>query len=64
MPPSQLLRKFASYPRQHELAGALRETGRVERTLFIIDWLLDDDMRRHAQIDLNKGEAHHAVKNT
>ena len=29
MPPSQLLRKFAAYPRQHELAVALREIGRV-----------------------------------
>ena len=63
MPPSQLLRKFASYPRQHELAVALREIGRVERTLFIIDWLLDADMQRRAQIGLNKGEAHHALKN-
>ena len=63
MPPSRLLRKFASYPRQHELAVALREIGRVERTLFIIDWLLDADMRRRAQIGLNKGEAHHALKN-
>ena len=63
MPPSQLLRKFAAYPRQHELAVALREIGRVERTLFIIDWLLDADMQRRAQIGLNKGEAHHALKN-
>lgn len=63
MPPSQLLRKFSSYPRQHELAVALREIGRVERTLFIIDWLLDADMQRRAQIGLNKGEAHHALKN-
>ena len=63
MPPSQLLRKFAAYPRQHELALALREIGRVERTLFIIDWLLDADMQRRAQIGLNKGEAHHALKN-
>mgnify|MGYP001021823485 FL=1 len=63
MPPSQLLRKFASYPRQHELAVALREIGRIERTLFIIDWLLDADMQRRAQIGLNKGEAHHALKN-
>ena len=62
MPPSQLLRKFAAYPRQHELAVALREIGRVERTLFIIDWLLDTDMQRRAQIGLNKGEAHHALK--
>jgi TnpA family transposase len=63
MPPSQLLRKFAAYPRQHEVAVALREIGRVERTLFIIDWLLDADMQRRAQIGLNKGEAHHALKN-
>ncbi|WP_333827190.1 Tn3 family transposase [Pararhodobacter sp.] len=63
MPPSQLLKKFAAYPRQHELAVALREIGRVERTLFIIEWLLDADMQRRAQIGLNKGEAHHALKN-
>lgn len=63
MPPSQLLKKFASYPRQHELAVALREIGRIERTLFIIEWLLDTDMQRRAQIGLNKGEAHHALKN-
>ncbi len=35
----------------------------MERTLFIIDWLLDTDMQRRAQIGLNKGEAHHALKN-
>lgn len=63
MPPSQLLKKFASYPRQHELALAFREIGRIERTLFIIEWLLDTDMQRRAQIGLNKGEAHHALKN-
>ena len=63
MPPSQLLRKFASYPRQHELALALREIGRIERTLFIIDWVLNADMQRRANIGLNKGEAHHALKN-
>lgn len=51
---SQILRKFAAYPRQHELAGALREIGRVDRTLFIIDWLLDADMQRRAEIGLNK----------
>jgi TnpA family transposase len=63
MPPSQLLKKFAAYPRQHELVLALREIGRIERTLFIIDWPLDADMQRRAQIGLNKGEAHHALKN-
>jgi TnpA family transposase len=60
---SQLLRKLASYPRQNNLAVALREVGRIERTLFIIEWILDTDMQRRAQIGLNKGEAHHALKN-
>ena len=63
LPPSQLLRKFSAYPRQHELAVTLREIGRVERTLFIVDWLLDADMQRRANTGLNKGEAHHALKN-
>ena len=61
--PSQILRKLASYPRQNDLAAALREIGRVERTLFMIDWILDADMQRRAQIGLNKGESHHALKN-
>jgi hypothetical protein len=30
---------------------------------FIIEWLLDADMQRRAQIGLNKGEANHALKN-
>lgn len=41
----------------------MREIGRIERTLIIIDWLLDADMQRRAQIGLNRGEAHHALKN-
>lgn len=61
--PSHILRKLASYPRQNDLAAALREIGRVERTLFMIDWVLDADMQRRTQIGLNKGESHHALKN-
>ncbi len=60
--PSQVLRKLAAYPRQNRLAVALREIGRVERTLFLLDWLADRDLQRRTQIGLNKGEAHHALK--
>ena len=63
LPPSQLLRKFAAYPRQHKLAVALRQIGRVERTLFIVDWLLYADMQRRASTGPNKKEAHHELKN-
>ena len=36
---SLMLRKLGSYPLQNGLATALRELGRIERTLFILDWL-------------------------
>ena len=62
MRPSQILRKLAAYPRQNELAAALREVGRIERSLFMIDWTTDPGMRRRAQVGLNEGEAHHALK--
>ena len=48
---------------KHDLAVAVREVGRVERTLFIIDWSRDTDMRHRASLGLNKGEAQHALKN-
>ena len=51
--PSHILRKLAAYPRQNGLALVLREVGRVERTLFILDWLTDRDLQRRAQIGLN-----------
>ena len=60
--PSQILRKLAAYPRQNERAAALREVGRIERSLFMIDWTTDPGMRRRVQVGLNKGEAHHALK--
>ncbi|WP_241379625.1 Tn3 family transposase, partial [Klebsiella pneumoniae] len=56
---SQLLRKLAAYPRQNNLAVALREVGRIERTLFIIDWILDTDMQRRARHVLNIGGGQH-----
>ena len=52
-----------SIPRQHELAVTLREIGRLEQSLLIVDWVLDADMQRRANTGLNKGEAHHALKN-
>ena len=46
---SLMLRKLASYPRQNGLAVALRELDRIERTLFILDWLqsVDDDLLQY-----------------
>jgi TnpA family transposase len=58
---SAMLRKLSAYPRQNGLAVALREIGRIERTLFTLDWLKNVDLRRRAQAGLNKGEARNAL---
>jgi TnpA family transposase len=58
---SLMVRKLSSYPRQNGLAVALRELGRIERTLFILDWLQNIDLRRRVQAGLNKGEARNAL---
>jgi len=58
---SLLLKKLGAYPRQNALATALREVGRIERTLFTLQWLQDTDLRRRVQVGLNKGEARNAL---
>jgi TnpA family transposase len=58
---SLMLRKLGSYPRQNGLAVALRELGRIERTLFILSWLQSVDLRRRVHAGLNKGEARNAL---
>jgi TnpA family transposase len=58
---SLMLRKLGSYPRQNGLAIALRELGRIERTLFILDWLQNVELRRRVHAGLNKGESRNAL---
>jgi TnpA family transposase len=58
---SLMLRKLGSYPRQNGLAVALRELGRIERTLFMLDWLQHVELRRRVHAGLNKGEARNAL---
>jgi TnpA family transposase len=53
---SVILRKIAAYPRQNGLALALREVGKLERTLFTLQWLQDPELRRRSHVGLNKGE--------
>jgi hypothetical protein len=43
------------------LAQALRELGRIERTLFTLDWIQNPDLRQRATIGLNKGEARNTL---
>jgi TnpA family transposase len=58
---SLMLRKLGAHPRQNGLAVALRELGRIERSLFTLDWMQNAELRRRVQIGLNKGEAKNAL---
>lgn len=55
--PSHLVRKLAARPRRSGLARALHEIGRLERTLFTLDYLRSPTLRHEIQTGLNKGEA-------
>jgi TnpA family transposase len=59
--PSALMRRLAAYPKQNALAKTLREIGRLERTLFTLDWISDPALRRRSNAGLNKGEARNAL---
>ena len=54
-----MLKKLAAYRRQNQLDLALQELGRIERTLFMLDWLESSELRRRCQAGLNKSEQRH-----
>lgn len=58
---SLIMRQLASYPRQNGVAAALRELGRLERTLFTLDWVNDPELRRTTGQELNKGESRNSL---
>jgi TnpA family transposase len=58
---SLLMRKLAAYPRQNQVARALTEMERLERTAFLLEYFRDEALRRRVLIGLNKGEALHAL---
>lgn len=58
---SLIMSKLGSYARQNSLATALREMGRIEKTIFILEYIMDKSLRRRIQRGLNKGEAMDAL---
>jgi TnpA family transposase len=59
--PSVMLRKLAAYERQNQIDIALQEIGKIERTIFMLDWLENPSLRRRCQAGLNKSEQRHAL---
>ncbi len=51
-----MLYKLSHYPRLNNLAKALREYGRLERTLFSLNWIQSSALRRGVDAQLLKGE--------
>ncbi len=49
---SLMLRKLAAYPRQNGLAVALRELGKIERTLFLLQYISSVELRRRIHAGL------------
>ena len=59
--PSAMLRKLGAYRQQNRLHLALGEIGRIERSLFMLDWIESPELRMKCQAGLNKGEARHSL---
>jgi TnpA family transposase len=60
--PSVILRKLAAAGPGNALSRALRMLGRIERTLFTLQWLSDPDLRQRSHAGLNKGEASNSLR--
>ncbi len=60
--PSVILRKLSAAGPGNSLSRALRALGRIERTLFTLQWLSDPALRQRSHAGLNKGEASNALR--
>jgi TnpA family transposase len=60
--PSTILRKLSAVGPGNALSRALRALGRIERTLFTLQWLSDPVLRQRSHAGLNKGEAGNSLR--
>jgi TnpA family transposase len=59
---SLFIAKLQAFRRQNILTRALQEYGRIAKTLFILEYLEDVQFQRRIGVQLNKGEALHALR--
>jgi TnpA family transposase len=57
--PSMLLQKLGVYSRKNNLYKAFSELGRVERTIFLLEYMSDTAMRQHIRAETTKVESYH-----
>ena len=60
---SQLFRRLSSYSREHPLYRALKEFGKIIKTLFLLRYIDDVDLRKQIQKMLNKIEGSNKLAN-
>jgi TnpA family transposase len=58
---SLMLKRLSATTRQSGLAQALRQMGRIERTIFTLDWINDEQLRKTTTAELNKGESRNSL---
>lgn len=56
--PSMLLKKLGVYSRKSHLYKAFSEVGRVERTIFLLEYMSDPAMRQNIQAETTKVESY------
>ena len=58
---SELIRSLLKSERPSSLAQAIIEAGRINKTLYLLNYVDDEDYRRRILTQLNRGESRHAV---
>ena len=56
-----IMGKLGSYAKQNKIAEALKEMGKIEKTIFILSYIMDENFQRRIHRGLNKGEAINAL---
>jgi TnpA family transposase len=56
---SVLLKRLSSYAKNHPLYKALKELGRIHKSIFILKYFNDLELRQRIEKQLNKGELWH-----
>lgn len=63
-PASRVLRKLEAAGEHHDLYRALQEVGRIAKTIYLLNYFSDVDLRRQVERQLNKMETYHSLADT